>query len=93
MKRTGLFLLTNLAILLVLSLVVRLLGLERHLSEAGLNLDPLLAFAAVFGMGGALVSLAMSTWSAKRMVGARVIEQPATAVERSCWIRSTGRSR
>ena len=69
--------------------MVRLLGLEFHLCEAGLNLGALLAFTAVFGMGGAFISLAMSKWGAKRMVGARVIEQPATLVER--WLVDTVR--
>ena len=89
MKRVVLFVLTNLAILLVLSLAVQLLGLEPHLADAGLNLGSLLAFSAVFGMGGAFISLAISKWSAKRMVGARMIEQPATQDER--WLVDTVR--
>ena len=89
MKRIVLFLATNLAILFVLSLVVQLLGLEPVLADGGLDLGSLLAFAAVFGMGGAFLSLAMSKWSAKRMVGAHVIEQPSSAVER--WLVETVR--
>ena len=87
MKRVALFLATNVAILVVLSIVVQLLGIEPMLNENGLNLGALLAFAAVFGMGGAFISLAMSKWSAKRMVGAQVIEQPRTEIER--WLVDT----
>ena len=89
MKRVVLFLATNFAILIVLSIVVQLLGLEPMLADGGLNLGGLLAFAAVFGMGGAFISLAMSKWSAKRMVGAHVIEQPSSAVE--SWVLETVR--
>ncbi len=89
MKRVALFLATNIAILVVLSVVVQLLGLEPVLADGGLNLGSLLAFSAVFGMGGAFISLAMSKWSAKRMVGAHVIEQPSSEVER--WLVETVR--
>lgn len=89
MKRIVLFVLTNLAILLVLGFVVQVLGLEPALAEGGVNLTGLLIFAAIFGMGGAFISLAMSKWSAKRMVGAQVIEQPASAVEH--WLLETVR--
>lgn len=87
MKRIFLFLLTNVAVLFVLSLVVKLLGLEPMLADGGLNLGSLLVFAAIMGMGGAFISLAMSKWSAKRMVGAEVIEQPQSEVER--WLVGT----
>jgi heat shock protein HtpX len=87
MKRVFLFVVTNLAILVVLSIAVRLLGLDGYLTEAGLDLRSLLIFAAIFGMGGSFISLAISKWSAKRMVGARVIEQPVTEVEH--WLFST----
>ncbi len=87
MKRVFLFLLTNVAVLFVLSLVVKLLGLEPMLADGGLNLGSLLVFAAIMGMGGAFISLAMSKWSAKRMVGAEVIEQPRSEVER--WLVGT----
>lgn len=89
MKRVVLFLATNFAILIVLSIVVRLLGLEPALADGGLDLGSLLAFAAVMGMGGACISLAMSKWSAKRLVGAHVIEQPSSEVER--WLVETVR--
>jgi len=91
MKRIALFLATNLAIILVLSITLRLLGVERILDEqgAGLDLNSLLVFAAVFGFGGSLISLAMSKWSALRMTGAHVIEQPRNEVER--WLVQTVR--
>lgn len=89
MKRIFLFLVTNLAVVLVLSIVLRLLGVDRILDESGsgLNLTNLLVFSAVFGFGGALFSLAISKWSAKRMMGVEVIAQPRTAQE--AWLVST----
>ncbi len=87
MKRIALFLLTNIAVLVVLSIVASLLGVDRFLTQSGLNLPTLLGFSAVFGMGGAFISLAMSKWMAKRSVGARVITQPANAGE--VWLLAT----
>lgn len=87
MKRIALFLATNLAIVLVLSLSMRLLGVEPYLNEQGLNLNALLIFAAVFGFGGAFISLALSKWSAKRAMGANVISTPRTPTER--WLVET----
>ena len=89
MKRIVLFVATNLAIVLVLSLSMRLLGVEPYLNEQGLNLNALLVFAAVMGFGGAFISLAISKWSAKRMSGAVVIEQPRTPTE--VWLIETVR--
>ena len=91
MKRIFLFLATNLAILVVLSITLRLLGVESLLDEQGVGLDyrSLLIFAAVFGMGGSFISLAMSKWTAKRFTGARVIERPASETER--WLLDTVR--
>lgn len=89
MKRIVLFLGTNLAIVLVLSVTLRLLGVEPYLNQQGLNLGSLLIFAAVFGMGGSFISLALSKWMAKRMMGARVIEQPQTPMEH--WLLQTVR--
>ncbi len=91
MKRVLLFLATNVAILVVLSISLRLLGVERILDEQGIGLDynALLIFAAVFGMGGAFMSLALSKWTAKRFTGARVIEQPRNEPER--WLVETVR--
>ena len=89
MKRVLLFLATNVAIVLVLSVTLRLLGVEPYLTQQGLNLGALLVFAAVFGMGGAFLSLAISKWSAKRMTGAVPIETPATPME--IWLVQTVR--
>lgn len=86
-KRTALFLATNLAVVLVLSVTLRLLGVEPYLNEQGLNLNALLIFAAVFGFGGAFISLALSKWTAKRAVGAQVISQPSTPAEQ--WLVQT----
>lgn len=89
MKRIFLFLATNLAIIVVLSITLRLLGFERILDEQGvdLNINSLLMFAAVFGFGGSFMSLAMSKWTAKRFTGAQVIEMPRNAQEH--WLVST----
>ena len=89
MKRVFLFLVTNLAILVTLSVVVSALGLDRYLTAQGLDLGALLAFAAVFGFGGALISLAISKWSAKRAVGAQVIDTPRNGTE--AWLLDTVR--
>jgi heat shock protein HtpX len=87
MKRIFFFVLTNLAVIFVLTIVVNLLGLDRYVTAAGWNLGGLLAFAAVFGFGGALISLAISKWTAKRLLGVEVIEQPRTASE--AWLLNT----
>jgi heat shock protein HtpX len=91
MKRVLLFLATNLAILLLLSVTLRLLGVDSLLDEQGVGLDTraLLVFAAVFGMGGSFVSLALSKWSARRLTGARVIEQAGSPAEE--WLVETVR--
>jgi heat shock protein HtpX len=83
MKRILLFLLTNIAVLVVLSVVLRLLGVDRILDQSGtgLNMYNLLIFAALFGFGGSLISLAMSKWMAKRLTGAEVIVNPRSASE------------
>ena len=81
MKRIFYFLITNLAIVLVLSITMRLLGVEPFLNANGLNLNSLLIFAAVMGFGGAFISLAISKWSAKQMSGAVTIETPKTPDE------------
>ncbi len=89
MKRIFLFLMTNLAIVVVLSISLRLLGFESILDQQGIGLDinSLALFAAVFGFGGAFFSLMISKWSAKRMMGVRIIEQPSTTEER--WLMDT----
>ncbi len=89
MKRIALFLATNLAIIVVLSITLRLLGVEGILDEQGINLDlnSLLVFSALFGFGGSFLSLAISKWTAKRFTGAQVIEQPRDNRER--WLVET----
>jgi len=91
MKRIFLFLVTNLAIIFVLSISLRLLGFEGFLDQQGvdLNLNSLLLFAAVFGFGGSLISLAISKWSAKRMTGAQVITDAGNPTEQ--WLVATVR--
>jgi heat shock protein HtpX len=79
MIRIVLFLATNIAVLVVLTVVMKLLGLEQSLGP-DLNLTALLTMAAVMGMTGSFISLALSKWMAKRFVGAQVIEQPQTSV-------------
>lgn len=89
MKRIFLFLVTNLAIIFVLNLTLRLLGVDRMLYGSGFNLNAVLVFAAVFGFGGAFISLAISKWSAKMMTGAQVIDQPQDPTE--LWLVETVR--
>ena len=81
MKRILLFLATNVAIVVVLSVVAQLLGIDQYLAARGGSLDGLLIFAALFGFGGSLISLAISKWMAKRAMGVEVITQPRTATE------------
>ncbi len=88
-KRITLFLITNLAIVFVLSIVLNLLGVGPMLDQQGLNLTSLVIFAAVFGFGGAFISLAISKWTAKRLTGARVIDQPSGELE--SWLVETVR--
>jgi heat shock protein HtpX len=87
MKRIFLFILTNLAVLALLSLVLFIVEnvFGVHLMQGGTG--GLLVFAAIFGFGGSLISLALSKWTAKRMMGVRVIQSPQTELER--WLVST----
>ena len=89
MKRIFLFLLTNIAIIVLLSITLRILGVDSLLLENGsdLDLNALLVFSAVFGFGGAFISLAISKWMAKRMTGAVVIESPSNNLEK--WLIDT----
>jgi len=89
MKRIVLFLLTNLAVMLVISIVVQVLGLNQWLAGSGLNLGMLLTFAAVVGFGGAFISLLISKTMAKWSTRAHVIETPASADEQ--WLVATVR--
>src|SRR5207244_2698503 len=87
MKRVVLFLLTNLAVLVVLSVVTNLLGLNRALAENGLNLGALLVFSAIIGFGGAFISLLMSKTIARWSTGAQVISEPRS--ENETWLLAT----
>ena len=91
MKRIALFIVTNLAVLLVVSIVLELLGVESILARNGtaIDLKALLVFSAVVGFSGSLISLALSKWTAKRMTGAHVITEPRTAAE--SWLLNTVR--
>jgi heat shock protein HtpX len=87
MKRIVLFLLTNIAVMFVLSITTSILGVNRWLTANGLNMGSLLAFAAIIGFGGSFISLLMSKWIAKMSVGAQVIDQPRSADEQ--WLVGT----
>ncbi len=89
MKRVALFLATNIAIIFILNITMRLLGIEGYLDAQGvdLNLNALLIMALVIGMSGSIISLLISKWSAKRMSGAKVIEQPSNSTE--TWLLNT----
>ncbi|HTL50071.1 MAG TPA: protease HtpX [Steroidobacteraceae bacterium] len=89
MKRILLLLATNFAILFVASVTLRLLGLEPWLNSNGINFNSLLVVGAVIGFGGAFVSLALSKWVAKRMMGVRVIAEPRG--EQDMWLVETVR--
>jgi len=89
MKRIFLFIMTNIAIMVVLSITLRLLGVDSLLSENGsdLNIQALVIFSGVIGFGGAFISLLISKWMAKRMTGAKVINEPKTNIEK--WLMAT----
>jgi len=90
MKRIFLFILTNLAVVFVINITLRLLGVDQILDQSGgINFNALLIMSAVIGFSGSIVSLLMSKWSAKRMVGAQVIENPFDPTER--WLVETVR--
>ena len=74
MKRVLLLVVTNIAVMLVLSIVVSVLGLDRWLAAEGINYGALLWMSAIFGFGGAFISLLMSKWIAKMSVGAQTID-------------------
>jgi len=89
MTRIALFLATNMAVILLISIVFQVLGLEGILAANGvdLNLTALMVMSAVIGFGGAFISLAMSKWSAKRTMGVRIISQPGNGTEQ--WLLQT----
>ncbi len=89
MMRIFLFLATNAAILIVVSIIFNVLGLSGTLDAQGidLNLNALLVMSAIIGMTGSIISLAMSKWSAKKAMGVQVIEQPQNQTEQ--WLIDT----
>lgn len=88
MKRIFLFLVTNLAVLFVISITLRLLGVDQILNESGgIDFNALLIMSAVMGFAGSIISLLLSKWSSKRMVGAQVITNPIDPTER--WLVET----
>jgi heat shock protein HtpX len=87
MMRIGLFLLTNLAIMLVAGVVINLLGVGKFISNGQMNLQSLLIFCAVFGFTGSFISLFISKWMAKRSMGVQLIETPRNADEQ--WLVNT----
>jgi heat shock protein HtpX len=89
MMRIGLFLATNAAILVLISVVFRIFGIEGILAENGvdLNLQALLVMSAVIGFGGSFISLALSKTMAKRGMGVQVIESPRSSNEQ--WLVAT----
>ncbi|MFZ2163624.1 MAG: protease HtpX [Sideroxyarcus sp.] len=88
MKRIFLFVLTNIAVLLVINITLRLLGVDRVLDQSGaINFSALMVMSAVIGFSGSIISLLMSKWMAKRSVGAHVIENPQDPTER--WLLQT----
>ncbi|BEV16594.1 protease HtpX [Herbaspirillum sp. DW155] len=87
MKRILLFIATNIAVLVVMSVILSLLGVDRFLTRAGLNLPMLLVFSLVVGFTGSIISLLMSKSMAKWSTGARVIETPMNGTE--AWLLQT----
>ncbi|MEA1888897.1 MAG: protease HtpX [Pseudomonadota bacterium] len=86
MLRIGLFLATNFAIMLLISIIFQVLGLEGILAENGVDLDlsALLVLSGVIGFGGSIISLLMSKWLAKRSMGVQIIETPRNQTEQ--WL-------
>lgn len=89
MKRIFLFVLTNLAVLFVINISLRLLGVDRVVQANGINFNALLVLSLVIGFSGSIISLFMSKWSAKMAVGAQVISDPHDPTER--WLVETVR--
>ncbi len=87
MMRIILFLATNLAVILVASITLSLLGVGGYMNAQGLHLGNLLAFCLVFGMVGSMISLLLSKWMAKRSMRVQIIDQPQNAGEQ--WLIST----
>ncbi|CAM5418107.1 protease HtpX [Eoetvoesiella caeni] len=89
MKRIFLFLLTNIAVMVVLSVTMSVLGVGRYLTANGLDLTQLLIFSALVGFTGSIISLLISKWMAKRSTGARVIDPQAPGNAREAWLVDT----
>jgi len=87
MKRVFLLIATNFAVLFLLSLVIQVFGIDNWLARRGFDYEGLLVLAAIFGFGGAFISLAMSKWTAKMAMGVQVIQQPSSDIER--WLVTT----
>jgi heat shock protein HtpX len=87
LQRVGLFILMNLAVLLLVRIVVGVFGIDFYLSQQGLNLQLLLVWSFLFGMAGSFISLMASKWMAKRFTGAEVIERPRNSTE--SWLVNT----
>jgi len=87
MKRVFLLIATNFAVLFLLSLVIQVFGIDNWLARRGFDYEGLLVLAAIFGFGGAFISLAMSKWTAKMAMGVQVIQQPSSEIER--WLVTT----
>ncbi len=81
MKRVFLFLMTNMAVILVISVVTSLLGVNRFLAPKGINYEHLLVFSVIVGFAGSFISLAISKWMAKMSYGIKVIERPSSQAE------------
>lgn len=89
MKRIILFLMTNIAVMVVLSITMNLLGVGRYLTAEGLDLTQLLIFSALIGFTGSFISLLISKWMAKQSTGARVINPQAPGNAREAWLVDT----
>lgn len=89
MKRIFLFLLTNVAVMVVLSASMNILGVGRYLTANGLDLTQLLIFSAILGFTGSFISLFISKWMAKQSTGARVIDPQAPANAKEAWLVDT----
>jgi heat shock protein HtpX len=89
MKRIFLFILTNLAVLFVINITLRLLGVDHYVERGGINFGALLVMSGVIGFSGSIISLFMSKWMAKQSVGAQVITDPFDPTER--WLVETVR--
>ncbi len=89
MKRILLFIMTNITIMVLLSITLRILGVDSILADNGsdLNIQSLVILSGVIGFGGSLISLLISKWMAKRMTGAVVITNPTSNIEK--WLVST----